>query len=454
MVGRFDQSVRPIHHADQVYSIANRDATTPRADEVSTSWERCLTNYRVDPTTAEPPRILTPHELKDSRSPLESLIINAQEELDRLYKVVQQAGYVILLCNADGVAIEHRGHEAVSSEFKYWGTWLGGVWSEAIEGTNGIGTCIAEQRPVTIHQNQHFRARHVSLSCSGAPIFDVDGKLLAVLDVSSIDPELSERSHALTGSLTVTSARAIEERLFRDWFRQAWIVAVAPPDGIGSAMLLAVDRDQCIVGADRHARAIFSFENQPLRENVSLWTICERDPAPFRRKDGADIATQLVLTGTAEVWHALITPPESTLGAWRNPTIAGLHTRPRLDFLGSMRPEPRSLARGGLPPHALRRVREYVETHVHKNIDLATLAGTAELSVYHFARAFKQSTGVTPHGYVLQKRIERAQDMLVRTDLPLSEIALDTGFADHSHFARQFRRLTGMSPSEVRRSRH
>jgi transcriptional regulator GlxA family with amidase domain len=112
------------------------------------------------------------------------------------------------------------------------------------------------------------------------------------------------------------------------------------------------------------------------------------------------------------------------------------------------------LARGGLPPQALRRVREYVETHVHRNIDLETLAGTAELSVYHFARAFKQSTGVTPHGYVLQKRIERAQDMLVRTDLPLSEIALDTGFADHSHFARQFRRLTGMSPSEVRRSRH
>jgi AraC-like DNA-binding protein len=110
-----------------------------------------------------------------------------------------------------------------------------------------------------------------------------------------------------------------------------------------------------------------------------------------------DVPTQLTLSGTAEVCHALITPPKSTLGP--NPAIAGLHTRPRLGLLGSLRPEPPSLVRGGLPPQVLRRVREYVDTHVHRNIDLETLASTAQLSVYHFARAFKQSTGVTPHGY-------------------------------------------------------
>jgi AraC-like DNA-binding protein len=450
----FDQSGTAIAHADQVYLVANGDATAPRADEVSASWKRCLENHRVDPATAQRPRILTAYELKHLRSSLEMLIVNAQEELDRLYSVVHQAGYVILLCNTDGVAVEHRGKEALASEFKYWGTWLGGVWSEAIEGTNGIGTCIAEQRPITIHQNQHFRARHISLSCSGAPIFGVDGELLAVLDVSCIDPELSERSHALTGSLTVASARAIEERLFRDRFRQEWIVAVAPPDAIDSAMLLAVDHDQRIVGADKHARATLSFENQLLQGNISLWAIYERDLTLFRRKDGIDIPKQVVLNGTGEVCHALITPPEGTLGAWRNPAIAGLHTRPRLGLLRGLRPEPHSLARGGLPPQVLRRVREYVDTHVDRNIDLETLAGTAQLSIYHFARAFKQSIGVTPHGYLTQIRVQRAQELLVRTDLPLSEIALETGFADHSHFARQFRRLTGMSPSEVRRSRY
>jgi len=110
------------------------------------------------------------------------------------------------------------------------GNLLGGVWSEAIEGTNGIGTCIAEERPVTIHRGQHFRSRHINLSCSGAPVFDVDGRLMAVLDVSAIDPELSERAHALTGALTVNSARSIEERFFRERFRREWIVAVALPE--------------------------------------------------------------------------------------------------------------------------------------------------------------------------------------------------------------------------------
>ena len=130
-------------------------------------------------------------ELKDSREPLGNLISTAQEELDRLYKVVREAGYTILFCDSAGVAIEHRGEGMEASEFQYWGTWLGGVWAEEIEGTNGIGTCIAEERPVTIHRTQHFRSRHMNLSCSGAPIFGVDARLLAVLDVSAIDPQRS-----------------------------------------------------------------------------------------------------------------------------------------------------------------------------------------------------------------------------------------------------------------------
>jgi transcriptional regulator GlxA family with amidase domain len=72
------------------------------------------------------------------------------------------------------------------------------------------------------------------------------------------------------------------------------------------------------------------------------------------------------------------------------------------------------------------------------------------LSTHHFARAFKQTVGMPPHGYVLQRRIERAQHMLVSTQLPLSEIALSAGFSDQSHLARHFRRMTGLSPSLVR----
>src|SRR5205823_2583399 len=106
----------------------------------------------------------------------------------------------------------------------------------------------------TVHRSQHFRSRHMNLSCSGAPIFGVDGRLMAVLDVSAIDPGRSERAHALTGALTVNSARAIEERFFREPFRHAWIVAIAPAQEGAPGMLLAVDGNQCIIGANRVAR--------------------------------------------------------------------------------------------------------------------------------------------------------------------------------------------------------
>jgi hypothetical protein len=129
--------------------------------------------HGVDPVDSSAPRILTQNELKDFREPLDKLIFSAQEEIDQLYTVVREAGYAALFCDSAGVAVEHRGENARASQFAYWGAWLGGVWSEVAEGTNGIGTCIVEERPITIHKNQHFRSRHINLSCSGAPVFGV-----------------------------------------------------------------------------------------------------------------------------------------------------------------------------------------------------------------------------------------------------------------------------------------
>jgi transcriptional regulator of acetoin/glycerol metabolism/AraC-like DNA-binding protein len=441
----------PVRHAEHVLLVAQGDTSASGIEKVSTSWERSANKHGVNPDSSEAPRILTSHEIKQLREPLDQLVFSAQEEIDRLYKVVREAGYTLLFCDTAGIAIEHRGDETDASRFKYWGTWLGGVWSEAIEGTNGIGTCIAEERPVTVHRNQHFRSRHTDLSCSAAPVFDVDGSLMAVLDVSAIDPERSERAHALTGALTANSARAIEERFFRERFRQGWIVAVASSEEGATGILLAVDNNQRIVGANRTARTSLLLDDYRLRTGVSLWTIFERDPGLFRRKDAADIPTQLIVAGSDETWPAVVTPPESGRAAWQQAGSDTLHTRPRLDSLATLRQRaPPSPARGGLPPGAMRRVREHVEAHLSESMDLAELAAIAGLSVYHFARAFKQSAGVTPHHYLVRRRIERAQDMLARSELPLSGIALATGFSDQSHLARHFRQMLGMTPGQFR----
>jgi len=437
-------------HAEHVYLVAEGATPPPYIEGVSSSWQRSATKHAVDPVDTRAPRILTPGELKHHREPLDKLIFSAREEIDQLYKVVRVAGYTILFCDTSGVAVEHRGDDAQASQFEYWGTWLGGVWSEEMEGTNGIGTCIVEERPVTVHRSQHFRSRHIDLSCSGAPVFGADGRLIAVLDVSAIDPELSEGAHALTGALTARSARAIEERFFREQFRQEWIIAVAPPEG-GVSMLLAIDRDQRIVGANRDARTSLLLDDRGLRAGVSLWTIFERDLELFRRKERPDICTRLLVAGSNDSRPALVTPPDHTMGASSNPTNMNLHTRPRLDLIDILfKPAPAPQAHGGLSPGAMRRVREYVEVHLGESIDLSKLAGAAGLSVHHFARQFKQSNGVTPHHYLTQKRVERAQEMLAQTDLSLSEIAYAAGFSDQSHLARHFRHMLGTTPREFR----
>jgi AraC-like DNA-binding protein len=107
-------------------------------------------------------------------------------------------------------------------------------------------------------------------------------------------------------------------------------------------------------------------------------------------------------------------------------------------------------SRGGLPPRVLRRVREYIAAHLQQTISIQMLADVAGLSMFHFARTFKQSEGVTPHRFLLQSRLRRVQELLANTELPLSEIAIAAGFSDQSHCARRFREFVGMTPRRFR----
>lgn len=419
-------------------------------EEISDSWRRCMAEYRLDPKSRIAPNVITQSELSISREPLGDVIQHAREEIDRLYAIVRQQGYVVLLCNPDGVAVHHRGDEARAEEFKGWGIWLGGLWSEQIEGTNGIGTCITEQRPVLVHCDQHYRTRHSSLTCAGAPIFDSVGKLAGVLDVSAVVGG-SDRTQHLALSATITSARAVEERLFRKSFPYAWIIAALPSDESCPALLLAVDEDQRIIGADRVARLTLSLSDRSLADGVHLSVIFDYSRSLFRRSGGQDIPIRLNRPGREGLWNVLITPPLARSSASRNWPEAVVHAQPRISMLGDLpTPEAPPFDRGGLAPVLKHRVCEYIESHLEEKISLDVLSSMAGLSAYHFARAFRQSLGMPPHGYLLQRRLERVKQMIRDSELPLSEIALATGFSDQSHLARHFRRATGMSPSLAR----
>jgi AraC family transcriptional regulator len=105
---------------------------------------------------------------------------------------------------------------------------------------------------------------------------------------------------------------------------------------------------------------------------------------------------------------------------------------------------------GGLPKYRIRHIVDYIQANLAEDNSLGALAGLAEVSPYHFCRAFKQSTGVSPHRYILQLRIEEAQRLLKRTTLAISAVAKRLGFSDQSHFTMVFRKIVGTTPARWR----
>ena len=105
---------------------------------------------------------------------------------------------------------------------------------------------------------------------------------------------------------------------------------------------------------------------------------------------------------------------------------------------------------GGLPAHKHRRVLEFIEANLERDLSLTEIADAVELSQYHFARAFKQTTGQTPIQFLMQRRVETAKQLLASSELPLAEIGLRTGFKNQSHFTTLFRRLTMVTPRAYR----
>ena len=109
--------------------------------------------------------------------------------------------------------------------------------------------------------------------------------------------------------------------------------------------------------------------------------------------------------------------------------------------------------RGGLSPAALRRVQLFVEANLERTVHLTDLAGRAELSLHHFARAFKMSAGMTPRAFVEERRIERAKNLIDESHQSLADIAVECGFGTQSRLTTIFKRRTGFTPAEYRRGR-
>jgi transcriptional regulator of acetoin/glycerol metabolism len=249
---------KPIRHADRVNAAIEGDA--PARSALAASWRRSSTLHRLDPAEREPPRRLSESELHSSRERIEPLIHAAQASLDRLYQAVGGVGCCVLLADHEGVPVDRRGAVADDPTFRDWGLWTGTVWSEAAQGTNGIGTCIVEQRTVSIHRDEHFFSRNTDLSCTTAPIFDHEARLAAALDVSSCRADLTEAFAGLIAVAVQDAARRIEAEAFRLAFPEARVL-VAAGTGCG---LIAIDRDDLVIGATRATRQALGLTAESL----------------------------------------------------------------------------------------------------------------------------------------------------------------------------------------------
>lgn len=109
--------------------------------------------------------------------------------------------------------------------------------------------------------------------------------------------------------------------------------------------------------------------------------------------------------------------------------------------------------RGGLPMARLKRVLEHIDSNLGQRLRLSTLAGIAGMSLYHFAALFKQAIGLSPYQYILNRRIQRAMELLGNPKLSVLDVSISLGFDHQNNFARAFRRIMGISPTEFRRDR-
>ena len=295
-------------HAQQVLTVTQGKSHLhgPGSDpSIARSWLRCLEDYHLDPALTMAPTVLEHGRVLESRERLQQVLHIAGNEMSSLHQQLSGAGHAVLLTDARGVILNCVTAPAERKIFERAGLWLGADWSEACEGTNGIGTCLVERQSLTIHQDEHFRGRHTGLTCSASPVFDPHGELLAVLDVSSARHDVSRQSQFHTMALVNLSAKMIESCYFLRYFDNQWLLRFhlqAESVGLFSEGLLAFDGEGRICAVNQSAlnllghvrggllgKPVEAFFDCSLDELLGRASVNASASWPLRTRDGRSL---------------------------------------------------------------------------------------------------------------------------------------------------------------------
>ncbi|MBU3058243.1 sigma-54-dependent Fis family transcriptional regulator [Pseudomonas indica] len=344
-----------IRHAQQVLTVAQgkAQASGPAADpSIARSWLRCLEQYHLDPALPMAPAVLEHGRMLECRERLQQVLEIANGEMNSLYRQLSGSGHAVLLTDSRGVILNCVTAAAERPTFERAGLWLGADWSEAREGTNGIGTCLVERQALTIHQDEHFRSRHTGLTCSASPVFDPYGDLLAVLDVSSARHDVSRQSQFHTMALVNLSAKMIESCYFLRRFEGEWLLRFhlqADYVGLFSEGLLAFDGEGRIKAANQSALNLLGgAREQLLGQPLEAFFDCRLDdllgraspqPAaswPLRTRQGRLLFASL----RGQPRSLPVPPPAAPVDVQAKPAASGLclgDERLRNDFRRALR---------------------------------------------------------------------------------------------------------------------
>ncbi|HEV7777156.1 MAG TPA: sigma-54-dependent Fis family transcriptional regulator [Luteibacter sp.] len=249
---------------------------------VLSSWQRCLDEYGTDPDARRETPVLEAAELRDRQSGFGELLQVARAEMENLYEQIAGSGYAVILSDAQAVILDAITDPTLKREFRESGLRSGAIWNERFEGTNGLGTCLAEHGPVTVHREEHFRRFNCMLSCSGAPILGLNGEIVGVLDASTVNSPDSKLIQRHTMALVNMSANLIARCHFLRELRHSWVIRFhSRPEFVGllHEALLAVDDQGRIEAVNESALTQLGMSREQL-VGVALETIL-----PFRLEE-------------------------------------------------------------------------------------------------------------------------------------------------------------------------
>ncbi|SNY89956.1 Transcriptional regulator of acetoin/glycerol metabolism [Cohaesibacter sp. ES.047] len=287
---------------------------------ISASWDRCVKEHGLDQWKRHHETVVRRERVRDSIEHLGPLFTACRSQVQHIFKNIVGSGHAVILTDKSGTIVEFAVQSTLENLFRKAGLRRGADWSEAREGTNGIGTAIAEKKSITIYRDQHFHNHHASLTCTGAPVFDVDGQVLALFDVSSIGRKDDPDILAHTRALLEMSARLISRRHFQDHFSSHWVMRFHPDAervGLLEEGLVALDHNGRIAGADQQALSHLAVSDRSdiLGRDIDELIDMERDQLAAHLSDAgrvpAQVAIRDVFKRDTPLVHARLIEPEA-----------------------------------------------------------------------------------------------------------------------------------------------